>query len=317
MALALNPKPILIDTDIGVDDALAIILAMRSPEIKVHAITTVAGNVEVEKCTRNVQVLLDHLRSGYRPAVIQGARRPLRLDLITAPEVHGSDGLGNTQPILPIPTRNDPNRAIACIRRLCDQFENQLTIIALGPLTNIALATMRYPASLKRIKSIVSMGGAFHVPGNTGPVAEFNYYVDPHAAQIVLDSGLPITVVPLDVTQQAVVLRNQINKIAHIRENRLVSFIAQFTRTYMLYHKRTEGFEGGYLHDPMAVAVAIRPSFARCSRAHIDIECGGTLTRGMSSMDFRKQPRKSDPKIVLEVDRLEFLRMFNQRVLTA
>ena len=310
-----KPEPILIDTDTGVDDALAILYAMHSPEVRVEAITTVAGNVEVEKCTRNARTILGYAGTSYRPEVVQGSGKPLRLPLITAPEVHGDDGLGNTQSLNTGKTRGQSLDAVECIRRLCAQRHGQLTIVAIGPLTNIALALAMHPRSLRKVKRIVSMGGAFRVPGNTGPVAEFNYFVDPHAANAVLHAGLPLTVVPLDVTEQIILTRNHLRNIVREGPSRLTSFVYKFTGLYMRYHRKTLGINGGYLHDPLAMAIAILPSLARLQRVHVEVECKSPLTRGMTVADLRRKGKRTDPEVVVDFDRDKFLELFQRRVL--
>ncbi|MGH2567917.1 MAG: nucleoside hydrolase, partial [Bacteroidota bacterium] len=161
------PRPVLIDTDAGVDDALAIIFAVRSPELSVKAITTVAGNARVEQCTRNVFYLLHLLGMTNDIPVSQGAAKPLRKRLVTAPEVHGRDGFGNTHPRHQN-VRLLSQRAYDVIISAAEIYGKRLTIIALGPLTNIARAQKKNPAALRKIGAIVSMGGAFRVPGNTG-----------------------------------------------------------------------------------------------------------------------------------------------------
>jgi inosine-uridine nucleoside N-ribohydrolase len=187
----------------------------------------------------------------------------------------------------------------------------------LGPLTNLALTLTKYPRSLRKVKRIVSMGGAFRVPGNTGPVAEFNYFVDPHAANIVLNAGLPLTVVPLDVTEQIVLLRHRLKAIAQRRKSELTSFILKASGPYMRYHKKTLGFLGGYLHDPMALAIAIHPSLAQVVRAHIEVECDSPLTRGMTIADSRVKSNVGDPRVVVGINRSRFVDLFQKRVLVA
>jgi inosine-uridine nucleoside N-ribohydrolase len=306
---------VLIDTDTGVDDALAILYAMHSPEVRVKAITTVAGNVEVEKCTRNVNTILNYAQSDYRPDVVQGSGKPLRRALTTAPEVHGEDGLGNTQSRIKGSGSRRDSKAIESIKYYCDQYSRELTIIALGPLTNIALALKKYPRSLRKVKRIVSMGGAFRVPGNTGPVAEFNYFVDPHAANIVLRAGLPLTIVPLDVTEQIILMRHHLRTMVRKHRTRLSSFIYRFSEHYMRYHRNTLGWYGAYLHDPIAVAIAVRPSLAITRRLHVAVECESELTRGMTVADFRKEGKETDPNVVVGFDRNKFRELFQDRVL--
>lgn len=309
-------RPVLIDTDTGVDDALALILALRSPEISVEAITTVAGNVEVDKCTRNVSTILRLLRLPHLPVVAQGAARPLVRELFTAPEVHGRDGLGNTQPKVLSRRSIHRNEAVDVIYDLCKKYEKRLTIVALGPLTNLALALKKYPAAVKKAGHIVSMGGAFRVPGNTGPVAEFNYFVDPEAAQCVLDSGIALTMIPLDLTEQIVLMRSEVEYRAKRRASTLASFIARLTKYYMRYHRQTEGFDGGYLHDPIAVSAAIEPAIVQSHAVTVHIETSGKLTRGMTVADFRKSAKKGDRTVdvAFKIDKERFLKLFHERL---
>lgn len=308
-------RPVILDTDAGVDDALSIILALRSPEISVRAITTVAGNVEVEKCTRNVALLLNLLQPRDRPTVARGAAKPLKRNLVTAPEVHGKDGLGNVasrRRIAPVITKS----AVAVMGELCDSLGQKLTIIALGPLTNLALLLKKKPRALRKVGRIVSMGGAFHVPGNTGPVAEFNYYVDPDAAQLLMNSGLPITVIPLDVTEQVVLMRREVEYRAKRRASAVARFVLSATKQYMRYHKRTEGFYGGYLHDPIAVAAAVFPSLMEIKKLHVEVETEGKLTRGMTIAESHRSgaPRKPEVHVATKIDRERFLRFFHERL---
>lgn len=310
-------RQVLIDTDTGVDDALALILALRSPELSVKAITTVAGNAEVQQCTRNVLYLLELLQEKGTIPVAQGAAKPLKKRLVTAPEVHGRDGLGNTNPRIRVSTA--PRiKAEDLIIEQCRKYRNKLTIIALGPLTNIARALRKNPAVVQGIRSLISMGGAFRVPGNTGPVAEFNYYVDPDAAHVVLNSGLPVTMVPLDLTEQIVLMRHELEYRAKRRASRLAKTILRFTKFYMRYHRRTEGFDGGYLHDPITVAAALDSSLIQTRTVHVDVETKGEWTRGMTVADFRKNPARDLPlvRVALKIDRERFLKLFHERVWT-
>jgi inosine-uridine nucleoside N-ribohydrolase len=308
-------RPVLIDTDAGVDDALALILALRSPELSVKAITTVAGNVDVRLCTNNVYRILSLLQERDFPLVAEGAKRPLRRPLFTAPEVHGKDGLGNAR--LPRPSfqrvRTD---AVSLILEMCRRYGRRLSIVALGPLTNLARALKKDSRTFRKVGRIVTMGGAFRVPGNTGPVAEFNYFVDPEAAHVVLNSGLPVTVVPLDVTEQVAVMRQEMVYRAGRRASRAARGILTFTDFYMNYHRRAEGFYGGFLHDPVAVGLAIDPRIVQTRRLHVDVETKGAWTRGMSVADLRRKPGKHEPTIdvALRIDRERFLKLFHERI---
>jgi inosine-uridine nucleoside N-ribohydrolase len=308
------PRPILIDTDAGVDDALALILALRSPELDVKAITTVAGNATVEQCTRNVLYLLRLLNEETLP-VVQGARKPLARPLVTAPEVHGRDGLGNARPAVARP-RSVPRNAVETMLSLSKRYGKRLTIIALGPLTNLARALENDPATMKSVGRLITMGGAFRVPGNTGPVAEFNYYVDPDAAHRVLNSGLPIMVVPLDVTEQVVLMRREVEYRAQRRASPVARAILRFTRLYMRYHRTTEGFYGGYLHDPIAVAAAIDKTIVQTRAARVLVERKGEWTRGMTIADMRGGSARGTPmvEIAFKLDRERFMKLFHERI---
>jgi inosine-uridine nucleoside N-ribohydrolase len=310
-------KRIIIDTDTGVDDALAIILALRSSELRVEAITTVAGNAEVEKCTRNCFLLLDLIQPKRFPVVAQGAKRPLVRRLVTAPEVHGDDGLGDIALRYPTPKKGITNKdATEIILALLQKYPRQITIVAIGPLTNIAHALKRDFKTMKKTREIVIMGGAFDVAGNTGPVAEFNMYVDPEAADRVLHSGIPITLIPLDVTQQVALQRPDVVRLAHKGSNQIGRFIERMTKKYMQYHKTTEGFSGGYLHDPLAVGVAVDRRFVRCRDVHVEVETHGEITRGMTVAELRPRNNQRQPnaRMAFEVKHNEFVRFFKSRV---
>lgn len=310
------PHSILIDTDAGIDDALALILALRSPELSVEAITTVAGNVEVEKCTRNVLRILRLLQLSELPVVAQGATKPLRRPLLTAPEVHGADGLGNVGGRFALASVQVRQHAEDAILEYCERLGRKLTIIALGPLTNLAKAWQKGARAFKNIGRIISMGGALRVAGNTGPVAEFNYYVDPEAAQQILHCGVPITMIPLDVTEQVAIMRGELAYRSRRRASKLSAAVLRFTKFYMRYHHKTEGFSGGYLHDPIAVAAAIDPSLIETRRIQVNVETRGEFTRGMTVSDFRR-PSKSTVgtiDVALKIDRDKFLTLFHDRL---
>ena len=310
------PKPILIDTDAGVDDALALILAFRSPELSVKAITTVAGNIEVQKCTRNVHRILNLLQVRERPIIAQGAKHPIRRPLVVASEVHGADGLGNVSNSLPPLKPYRQGNAVGTILEFCDRYRSKATIVAIGPLTNLALALKSNERIVHKVGRIVTMGGAFRVPGNTGPVAEFNYFVDPEAAHEVLGSGIPVTVIPLDVTHQVVLMRKEMEYRAARRASNVAVTVLRMTRDYMRYHLATQGFNGGYLHDPMAVAVVVDPGLVKTRTTHVDVETMGEYTRGMTVTDLsaRRAGRRGHVHVALAVDRDRFLRLFHERL---
>jgi inosine-uridine nucleoside N-ribohydrolase len=313
---SMKSKPVLIDTDTGVDDAMALFVALNSPELSVKAITTVAGNIDVSKCTRNVERILKLLNVQDRPIVAEGAARPLKLPLVKASEVHGKDGLGDVPKYVPRVRSSRHPDAIETLLRCCEQYGPRLTIIAIGPLTNLAIALKKNPRVMRKVGRIVTMGGAIRVAGNTGPVAEFNYFVDPDAAHIVLNSGIPVTVIPLDVTHQVVVMRKEMEYRAKRRASRAALALLKFTESYMKYHLATQGFNGGYLHDPMAVGVAIDPSLVKTRRIHVDVESRGAYTRGMTVTDLKEHGSRSVPTVdvALAIDRERFLKLFHDRL---
>jgi ribokinase len=319
------PRPVAIDTDPGVDDALALMLALRSPELRVEIITTVAGNVPVETATANARRLLALIAPPACPPLAQGASRPLRRPLHTATYVHGNDGLGGLTslyrrdgtPCYPLPntltvSRQAPRRLL----QLVQTYRQDLTIIALGPLTNIARAIQLAPATMQQLGRLVIMGGAIGVPGNVTPTAEFNIFVDPHAAAIVFASGLPITLVPLDVTRQVRLTRTFLRQTVHGRGTKLAQAIQQMTR-HLLDGPGQE--RGMAMHDPLAVAMVLDASVVQLTRLPIQIETRGLQTIGMTVADWRDPTRRpadaSLVEVALEVDTSRVLDLFAARVL--
>ena len=264
MTAAARPRPVVIDTDPGIDDALALMLAFRSPELRVELITTVAGNVSVPMATANARRVLALLALSVWPAVAQGRGRPLRRPLYTATAFHSDDGLGGVthlrhpdgSPCYPVPEQPAVHRqAVQRLLQVVQRYGRDLTIIALGPLTNIAHAIQLAPGLMQQLGRLVIMGGAIGVPGNVSPVAEFNIFVDPHAADVVFRAGLPITLVPLDVTTQVRLTRDFLQHAGQGAATPLMSAVHDLTQQTL--HSQGEGMA---MHDPLAVAVAIDPS---------------------------------------------------------
>ena len=272
-------KPTLLDCDTGVDDSLAILLAMRSPELRVEAITTVGGNTQVDHAARNTLLTLEQLAQEALPPVATGEANPIERPLFTALEVMGAMAWAGSpgslsQMVAPLPEPRlglEPRHGVDLLLDTIGRFPDELTLIATGPLTNVARAIIRNPARMRRLREILIMGGAFRVYGNTTPVAEFNIFVDPHAAQIVLDCGVPVTLVPLDVTHQVCLMQSEVNAIEV--EGRLARFVRDVTREYTEYHIEQDGFAGCYLHDPITVALAMTRRFWRAWRLRAGGDC--------------------------------------------
>ena len=320
-------RRVIIDTDPGVDDALAILLALRSPELEVVAITTVCGNVPVEQATQNLFRVLGLVKPPAGLLIGQGAARPLCQPLETATHVHGADGLGELdgfrdqdgnprypRPRLPraLPTPQE------VWERCLQRYPGELTLITLGPLTNLALALEADPVLLRQLRLVISMAGAISVPGNVTPEAEFNIFVDPHAAQRVFKSGLSMTLVPLDVTTKVALSRKEIQALAAGGSDPVLRFVADATRQALSYAERVEGAPLFHLHDPLAVAVALDPTLVQTIPLSIEVETGDQSTMGRTRTDRRslRGSEKASPNIqaALTVDAARALKLFKQRL---
>ncbi len=275
---------IIIDTDPGQDDAVAILLALASPELELLGITTVAGNVPLALTSRNARMVLELAQRRDIP-VYAGADRPLMRPLVTAEHVHGRTGLDG--PVLPEPqTALAPGHAVDfIIDTLMAREPGTVTLCPLGPLTNIALALMREPRIAPRIQRIVLMGGGFFEGGNITPAAEFNIYVDPQAADLVFRSGVPITMAPLDVTHQALTLPQRVAAIRAIGTP-LAETVAQWLEFAERFDEQKYGQEGGPLHDPCVIAWLLRPELFSGRDCHVAIETASPLTQGMTVIDW-------------------------------
>jgi inosine-uridine nucleoside N-ribohydrolase len=325
----MSSKRVIIDTDPGVDDALALILALRSPELHVEAITVVNGNVSLKQCTENTLRVLDILEPAHLPPVVAGADRPLERAPFSSESIHGRDGLGeisllkgrNGKKKYP-PPRTKPLKAYApdLLCELAARRPGEIALITIGPLTNVALALTLDPAFKGNIKEIISMGGAYAVPGNVTPAAEFNYYCDPEAARQVINSGIPMTLVGLDVTRSARLSRVALMR-ATKKKTRLNRFLQDSTERVMNVYRERKGYHGCSMHDALAVMAAIDPSFVGTKFVHVDIETEGRLTAGMSVTDFRPFMRgeygKPNAHVAVFVDPARFQQFLLERIADA
>jgi purine nucleosidase len=306
-------RRVILDVDTGVDDALAIMLAIRSPELEVLGITTVSGNVPVARCTANTLLVLEVLEAPGLP-VISGAAAPLARAAIRAAEVHGADGLGGVTARYPAPARQATEGAVDFLLGMIRRFPGELMLVATGPLTNVAEAILEDPEAMRGLRGVTVMGGAIRTPGNVGPTTEFNFAVDPEAAAIVLDAGLPLCLVPLDVTEQVVLPREGVEK--RKGAGRLQTFIREMTAATMDFHREVEGFDGMFLHDPLAVAIVADPSLVRMKPMAVAVERRGELTSGMAVADLRRRSKAVPTATVCTgVESVRFLHLFTQRTL--
>ncbi len=275
----------LIDTDPGIDDALALLYAWASADLRLAAITTVAGNVPVGDATRNLLRLVA-LCGIQPPPIAEGAAAPLARRLVTATGYHGDDGLGDL-PDWPGPAGTlVPQTAAELIVAVARRAAEPLTLIALGPLTNVALALEREATALRRLARLVVMGGAVDVPGNVTAGAEFNIHVDPDAAARVFAAGLPLDLVPLDATRQAVVSRAELERALRRRPGPLAERIAAFTRQGFTVD-RSRGTPGMVLHDPLAVAAALDPTLVGWEETRLEIGPDGETRRAAGPVNCR------------------------------
>ena len=245
------PKRILFDTDPGIDDACAILLALASPELSLEGLSIVHGNCSLEQGAINALSVLELGHAGHIP-VAKGCELPLVQPSLLAPETHGNTGLGYAQ--LPSPrTKPIAQHGIDFLIEKIMATPGEITLLAIGPLTNVALAIRQEPRLIQAVREVIVMGGAIRYEGNTTALAEFNTYVDPHAAHIVYHSGIPITLVPLDVTYQCVLTKADVQWMRKV-DSPITKFVEDATRFYMEFHDEFQSIEGCVINDPLALA---------------------------------------------------------------
>jgi purine nucleosidase len=278
-------RQIIIDTDPGQDDAVAILLALASPqELDLLGIVAVAGNVPLRLTERNARMLCE-LAGRPEVPVYAGCERPMHRALVTAEYIHGKTGLDG--PTLPEPTmalqpQHGVDFLIDALRRAATR---SITLCALGPLTNIAMALVKAPDIAGKVAEVVAMAGAYFEVGNVTPAAEFNVYVDPHAADVVLRSGVPVTMIPLDVSHKALTTRPRIERFRALGTRCGVA-VAEMLDFFERHDVEKYGFEGGPLHDPCVIAYLLRPELLSGRKVNVEIETGSPLTLGMTVADW-------------------------------
>lgn len=308
-----KPLPIIIDTDPGQDDAVAILLALASPELEVLGITAVAGNVPLALTEKNARKICE-LAGRSDVKVHAGAIRPMLRSLVTAENVHGKTGLDGpvlADPAMPLQAQHGVD---FIIDTLMSRNAGTVTLCTLGPLTNIGLALVREPRIASRISQIVAMGGGFFEGGNTTPTGEFNIYVDPHAARLVFEAGIPITLVPLDCTHQALTTSARIDKFRAM-PNRSGPATAAMLDFFERFDEQKYGTDGGPLHDPCVIAWLLKPELFQGRHVNVAIECESELTMGMTVIDWwRVTERGPNATVLRHVDAEGFFGLLTERI---
>jgi inosine-uridine nucleoside N-ribohydrolase len=321
-----SPKRVIIDTDPGTDDAMAILLALNSPELKVEALTVVPGNVDGRQGLENALKIVS-LAGRCDVPVAGGAQHPLDQKLVTAQFWHGKNGLANVE--LPASKcKADPRFGPDLIIQLVHQYPHQITLIPVGPLTNIALAVSKDPSIVDLVQNIVIMGGSI-TGGNVDGAAEANIYGDPEAAQIVFNAGWMVTMVGSDVGERTLITRKELAELraTHGPENDFVASIVDF------YVTRSEksGWSGAAMYDPLAVAIAMDPTLGTLKDMHVDVETKGEFTRGETVANRMGSDEnnvlhgdhyeiegvivlKPNARVCLASDRDRFLQLFMRRI---
>lgn len=307
-----NRTRIILDSDPGIDDSLAILLALASPEIIVEGITIVHGNCSVEQGTRNALNVL-HLAGEQGIPVFQGYGVPIIKAPLFAPETHGLSGLGYAE----LPDADQVPEKRHAVEFLIDSFRQspgEITLVAVGPLTNIAGAIRLDPTISGKIKEIFIMGGAIKHGGNTTPLAEFNVFADPHAAHIVFQSGIPITLTPLDVTYQCLLTADDVRSIQE-KDSRIADFIADSTRFYMEFHDSYQGIKGCIINDPLTLALVFAPELCQYQDLYIGVDYSPGPGLGKTYADFygmEKEP--PNMQVAMEVNGRDFIDLFVERI---
>ncbi len=308
-----KPLSIIIDTDPGQDDAVAILLALASPEFEVLGITAVAGNVPLALTEINARKICE-LAGKPDIKVYAGAVRPLLRTLVTAEHVHGRTGLDG--PVLPDPAMplQKQHAVDFIIETLMGREAGTVTLCVLGPMTNVALALIREPRIASRFKRIVAMGGGFFEGGNVTPAAEFNIYVDPQAARCVLEADIPITLIPLDCTHQALTSAARIEKFRTMR-NKSGPATAALLDFFERFDEQKYGTDGGPLHDPCVMAWLLKPELFTSRDVNVAIECESELTMGMTVVDWWKvTDRKPNATVCRSIDAQGLFDLLTERI---
>jgi purine nucleosidase len=303
----------LIDTDTASDDAVALVMAMQHPGVQVEAITVVAGNVPVDQGVQNALYTVELCQQAV--PVHRGMPAPLTRPLETAQTVHGQDGMGDIG--LPLAGRSPASSdAVAVLRDTVRRFAGELTLVTLGPLTNVAVALRLDPSLARAVAQCVIMGGTGQGHGNVTPVAEYNFWADPEAARIVFESGMPIKMVGWDISRTYAVMESADRDALRAIDTPLARFCMDIQGTVEQFALSTTQLKGFDLPDPIAMAVALDPALAtRTQRCLVEIETASSLCRGQSVVDhLHLKGREPNAEVVIEASRQRFLRILSDAV---
>ena len=305
-------KRVLFDTDPGIDDSLALLLALASPEIEVDGISIVHGNCSAEQAVINALSVLE-LAGASQVPVYKGCDLPLVQPSLLAPETHGDSGLGYAKLAEPRTPPQVGHAGDFLIEHIMSA-PGQITLVAIGPLTNLALAIRQEPRIVDAVKEVFIMGGAIRHAGNTTPLGEFNTFVDPHAAHIVFHSGMPITLTPLDVTYQCILTKADVARLVQI-DSAVTRFIADSTRFYMEFHDEYQSIDGCVINDPLTLALTFMPELCDYQELYVDVDLSGGVSMGNTYADFyRLTSKPANMRVALAVRPREFIELFLERM---
>lgn len=300
----------LIDTDTASDDAVAVLMALRAPDVNVEAITVVAGNVPLDQAVQNALYTVE--LCGQHTPVYAGLEKPILHELITAREVHGQDGMGDIGLDLSGRQVASGHAVDVLIDTICGS-PGEITLVTLGPLTNVAVALLREPKLAEAVKQCVVMGGAYVLPGNITPLAEFNFYADPEAVQIVFESGMPLLLVGWEESMSAGFVDPDDSAKLLAIGTKYSEFTINIQGGVAAYLEEMVGMQGFDLPDPLAMAVALEPSIAEIVKRRVDVVVGDGIARGQTIVDtWGVTGQPANVEIAQNIPRSEFLRVLSQ-----
>lgn len=305
-------KHIILDSDPGIDDSLAILLALASPELALKGVSTIHGNASTAQVTQNALSILELANASHIP-VYKGCDLPLVKETLLGPETHGDTGLGYAKLPSPASKPKGSHGSDFIIEEIMSH-PKEVTLVAIGPLTNVALAIRKEPRIVENVKEVFIMGGAIQHTGNTTALAEFNTYVDPHATHVVFHSGMPMILTPLDVTYQCIFTKDDLNRLLKI-DSPITKFIADATRFYMEFHDEYQKIDGCVINDPMTLALLLMPEICDYQDLVVDVDITPGVGLGNTFADFYNyEKKKPNIKVAMGVRPRMFMELFLERM---